>query len=286
MKDKSILSECTIYVTLEPCAHFGKTPPCSLLLVKHNFKAVVVGCRDSYEEVDGKGIQILEGAGIDVTLGVLEKECIELNKRFFTFHQKERPYVILKWAQDKNGFIDRDRSNEHKGNQWITQPETKTLTHKWRAEEAAILVGNKTVANDNPSLTVREYTGPNPTRLVIDQKFRLDYGAFNLGDRSVPTYVLTEKKIIGSGNLQFITPESFEIKDILKTIHGLKLNSIIIEGGGTTIQKFIDSNLWDEARILEGVLSCGDGQQAPVLNVEPTEEYMFGLDKVKITYNA
>ena len=286
VKDKSLLPHSTIYVTLEPCAHYGKTPPCALLIVKHNFKEVIIGCRDSYEEVDGKGVQLIEEAGIKVKIGVLKKDCLELNKRFFTFHQKNRPYVILKWAQDQNGYIDRDRTKDKLGNHWITQPETKSLTHKWRAEEAAILVGNRTVANDNPSLTAREFSGPNPARVIIDQKMKLDYGAFNVGDRSVPTYILTEKVIQGSGNLKFINPKTFKIADILTKIHELNLNSIIIEGGATTINKFIEEDLWDEARILVGVHEYGKGQKAPIINKEISDEFNFGLDTIKIIYNA
>lgn len=281
VKDKSLLPEATIYVTLEPCAHFGKTPPCANLIVEHKIPNVVIGCRDSYEEVDGKGITILEQNGIHVVLGILEKECLNLNRRFFTYHNKNRPYIILKWAQDKNGHIDKLRTNNEKGNFWITAEETKSITHRWRHEEDAILVGKNTVANDNPSLTCRNYKGLNPTRVVIDQHLRLDYGAFTIGDRTVPTIILTEKNITSSGNLKYIKPHSFEVHDLMAVLFHEKIQSVLIEGGKKTLERFIAAKCWDEARILEGSNSIKKGVKAPQLNGYLLREERVGKDRIK-----
>jgi diaminohydroxyphosphoribosylaminopyrimidine deaminase/5-amino-6-(5-phosphoribosylamino)uracil reductase len=190
VRDKSLLQKSTLYVNLEPCAHFGKTPPCANLIVEHNIPRVVIGCVDSYSEVSGKGIEKLRNAGIEVTVGILENESLELNKRFFTFHNKKRPYVILKWAETQDGFIDVDRpldkSRDTTADNWITSPLSKQLVHKWRSEEAAIMVGTTTVLNDNPQLNVREWKGKNPTRIVIDLQDRLPQ-TLHVFDKSIPT---------------------------------------------------------------------------------------------------
>ncbi len=285
VEDKSLLSQSTIYINLEPCAHFGKTPPCADLIVKSKIPRVVIGCIDTYSEVAGKGIKRMMEAGIDVKVGVLDQESFTLNKRFFTYHTKKRPYVILKWAESSDGFMDIDRRNNEKGVFWITQPETKTLVHQWRHEEAGILVGKNTVRVDNPSLTCRAYEGNSPTRFVIDQKMQLDYGAFNIGNRKVPTYVLTEKEVISKGNLQFINPKNFSISAILESIYSVDIQSIIIEGGKTTLTHFIDSGEWDEARILIGENIISDGLTAPDVEGKTVREFEFGKDLVKIIEN-
>ena len=282
VKDKSLLNKATIYVNLEPCAHFGKTPPCADLIVKSGIPRVVIGCVDSFSEVSGKGIARMMTEGIEVKVGVLEQESLDLNRRFFTFHTKKRPYIILKWAQSQDGFIDIDRAQNQKGIFWITQPETKVLVHKWRHEEAGILVGRNTIATDNPSLTCRKYKGNSPTRFVIDQNMKLDYGAFNVGDRSVPTYIITKKEVKSNGNLQFIQPDDFTIPSILKLIHGLDIQSLIIEGGAKTIQEFIASDLWDEARILTGITRIEKGLKAPELSGNIINNEQIGKDHLTI----
>ncbi|MDC3253246.1 bifunctional diaminohydroxyphosphoribosylaminopyrimidine deaminase/5-amino-6-(5-phosphoribosylamino)uracil reductase RibD, partial [Crocinitomicaceae bacterium] len=175
VEDKTILSQSTLYVSLEPCAHFGKTPPCADLILKYNFKRVVIGCTDTFKQVSGKGINQLKNAGIDVQVGVLEKECRELNKHFFTFQEKNRPFVFLKWAQTAQGFIDNGQINEtnKRAIAWISKPEARTITHQWRAEHQAILVGKNTIKNDNPRLTVREVEGNHPIRIILDTKATL-----------------------------------------------------------------------------------------------------------------
>lgn len=284
--DKSLLESATIYINLEPCAHFGKTPPCSDLIIASKIPNVVIGCIDSYSEVAGKGVAKMSSTGIKVRVGILEEESLALNKRFFTFHNKKRPYIILKWAQTTNGFIDIDRANNEKGVFWITQPETKALVHKWRHEEAAILVGKNTVKNDNPSLTCRNYDGISPIRVIIDQKMRLDYGAFKVGDRTVQTYILTEKEVISKLGLQFINPKDFSIDSILETLAALEIQSLIIEGGATTLNHFIKSDIWDEARIITGVNTITKGVLAPQITGVINESFHLGKDHIKILVHA
>ncbi|NOQ72743.1 MAG: bifunctional diaminohydroxyphosphoribosylaminopyrimidine deaminase/5-amino-6-(5-phosphoribosylamino)uracil reductase RibD [Crocinitomix sp.] len=286
VEDKTLLEKATIYINLEPCAHFGKTPPCADLIIDSKIPNVVIGCIDSYSEVAGKGVAKMSTAGIKIRVGVLEAESLALNKRFFTYHNKNRPYVILKWAQTANGFIDIERSNNEKGVFWITQPETKALVHKWRHEEAAILVGKNTIKVDNPSLTCRNYEGASPIRVIIDQKMRLDYGAFKVGDRAVQTYVLTEKAVISKGKLQFIQPKDFTISSILETLTQLEIQSVIIEGGATTLNNFIQADIWDEARILTGINPIMSGISAPQLTGIVSESYQFGKDHIKILVHA
>ena len=285
VKDQSLLLRSTIYVNLEPCSHFGKTPPCANMIIEKKIPRVVIGCVDSNIEVAGKGIEKLKAAGIDVVTHILEKECRELNKRFFTYHEKKRPYIILKWAQSADGFIDINRSKNQKGIVWMSQPETKTLVHQWRHEAAGILVGWKTIATDNPELTCREIVGKNPTRIVIDQDLRLDYTAFKIGDYSTPTIILTKKVAAAGAELQFINPVDFSIHEILNSLYQQKIQSIIIEGGKTTIQNFITSGIWDEARIIKGINKIEIGEKAPEINGKTEQEFQFGKDTICIVKN-
>ena len=188
VSNKSLLKKATLYVSLEPCSHTGKTPPCAELIIKKGIKKVVIGTKDSNPIVGGKGIEKLKNGGVQVEEGILQEQCLELNKRFFTFHEKQRPYVILKWAQTLDGFLDRNREDETQKINWISEPETKTLVHKWRSEEQSILVGRNTITNDNPSLTVRDYGGINPIRLVIDSQLQIS-GALNVYSKDAPTIV-------------------------------------------------------------------------------------------------
>lgn len=282
--DQSLLSEATIYVSLEPCAHFGKTPPCADLIVKHRFKRVVIACTDTFSEVSGKGIQRIKEAGIEVTVGVLEKEARDLNKRFFTFHEKKRPYVILKWAQSKDGFIDIDRSEGETGIHWITQKDTKQLVHKWRSEEPAILVGKQTVLQDNPSLTVREWSGKNPIRIILDSNAEVSNGT--LLEDDVPTYILNTVINKVEGNKKWVQLPNMEIKTILSVLYSLDIQSVIIEGGQHVLTSFIKSNSWDEARILTGTKDIRKGLLAPKVNGKVTSDFLFSEDKVTIYRNV
>lgn len=276
VKDKSVLSQATIYVTLEPCAHTGKTPPCADLIVKHNFKRCVIGCLDTFSEVSGKGIERLKKAGVEVEVGLLENECRALNKRFFTYHEKKRPFVILKWAQTLDGFIDREEQERKPGINWITQPETKQLVHQWRSEEQAILVGWKTIVNDNPSLTVREVKGKNPHRYVVDPDFK-SKGDFKVYTDGLPTTVFVKSNTLVPTlpHTVFVPLSSFNVREMLMVIYENEKTSVFVEGGKYTLKRFIEYNLWDEARILTGNIRFGTGVKAPKISgekeiIEPT----------------
>jgi len=286
VKDKSLLSQSTIYVNLEPCAHFGKTPPCSNLIIDSKIPRVVIGCVDSFAEVAGKGIEKMQKAGIDVKVGVLEQEALHLNRRFFTFHSKKRPYIILKWAQSANGFMDIDRTQSQKGIFWITQAETKTLVHKWRAEETGILVGRKTVENDNPSLTCRDYFGNNPFRIVIDKDLKVDYTDKNVVNQEATTYIFNQKKSEQINTSYFINLDDFSLENILFELYKRDVQSLIIEGGKYTLEQFIKENLWDEARVLTGTTNIFKGTKAPILHQPIVDSYFFGKDRVEIIRNS
>ena len=220
VKDKSLFEKSTLYVTLEPCSHFGKTPPCSDLIVKHKIPEVVIGCIDDNPAVAGKGIAKLKAAGCKVTVGVLENACKMHHKRFFTFYNKKRPYIILKWAETKDGFIAPKSKNEQKP-VWITNTYSRQLVHKWRAEEQAILVGTNTVLEDNPSLTVRDWKGNNPTRVVLDRTSKLNL-AYNVFNAEAETF------IINGQNVDFTKPIAIQITNLF---YQNNINSIIIECG-------------------------------------------------------
>lgn len=275
--DKSILSEATIYVSLEPCAHFGKTPPCANLLVQHAFKRVVIGCVDTFSKVAGKGIEILKNAGIEVTTGILEAECRELNKRFFTFHEKHRPYVILKWAQSSDGFLDKERVENETGINWITQPETKKIVHQWRAEENAILVGKTTALNDNPSLTVREVKGKNPIRILLDSRLETPMNAQIYNDEA-PLLVFNTIKSGKLDHIEWIQLEHLSPALILSELHKRSIQSLIVEGGKKVLESFIQANLWDEARVLVGKPIFERGIVAPQLKTDFTSQTKLGQD--------
>lgn len=275
----------TIYVSLEPCSHFGKTPPCSDLIVHHRFKRVVIGCVDTFSEVSGKGIEKLKNAGIEVTVGVLEKECRDLNKRFFTFNEKKRPYVILKWAQTPDGFIDKKRDRNIVGVNWITQPETKKIVHQWRAEEVAILVGKNTVLNDDPSLTVREVVGKNPIRIVLDNQLELPETAaiFSQEASSIIFNTIVNKQI---ENLEWIKVSEIIPETIFNELYLRNIQSVIIEGGKQVLQSFIASKLWDEARILIGTENFEYGLKAPEIDFNSAEEIQLDKDKLFLIKNS
>jgi len=271
VKDKELLKQSTLYVNLEPCAHFGKTPPCSDLIIKHQIPNVVIGCVDSYSEVAGKGIEKMKRAGINVTVGVLEKESLHLNRRFFTFHTHKRPYIILKWAQTLDGYIDLigSRKIQQRGI-WITNHLCKKLVHKWRTEEDAILVGTNTALIDNPQLNVREWPGNNPIRLVFDRSKRLPSN-LNLFDGTQPTIVFTEKKKSSKENLQFIQMKFGEtpIKTVLDKLYEMQIQSVIVEGGELLLSDFIQNDFWDEARVFIGNRFFGEGVHAPKFDFQP-----------------
>lgn len=281
VKDKSLLFKSTLYVNLEPCAHFGKTPPCSDLIIQNKIPEVVIGCVDTFSEVSGKGIERMRSVGIDVKVGVLENESRELNKRFFTFHEKKRPYIILKWAESKDGFI--APKNQTKPF-WMTSSESKKLAHKWRAEEDAILVGRITAEKDNPSLTVREVEGSNPIRIIIDKDLKLS-ADFNLFNNDAKTIVFNQLKSEENNSNNYIKINFNNLtKNILQELHKQNIQSIIIEGGTKTLQSFIDKNLWDEARIFTTKKTLTEGVKPPTIEGEIISEDETGGDRFKILY--
>ncbi len=257
-----LLKEATIYVSLEPCAHFGKTPPCSDLIIQHQIPKVVVGCRDPFVQVDGKGIEKLRNAGIEVVENVLETECLELNKRFFTRIQKQRPYIILKWAQTQDGFFAPGDGSQ----KWISGSLSKKLVHQWRSAEDAVLVGKNTAAADNPQLNNRyQPNAKQPKRIVLDRRLELKKD-LHLFDQSVETLIFNEVKTALEGKLKYISLEDFDLylpQYILFQLYLQDIQSVIIEGGAKTLQLFIDAGLWDEARIFTSKNRWGKGVKAP-----------------------
>ncbi len=258
-----LISKSTLYVSLEPCVHFGKTPPCTDLIIKNNIHEVVIGCRDSYDEVNGKGIGKLRANGVNVITGVLEKESLEINKRFFTFHRYHRPYIILKWAQSKDGKI----SAGNAVRTFISNEYSNRLVHKWRTEEAAIMVGTNTALLDDPALTARLWPGNDPVRIVIDMELKLPL-SLQLFDGNVRTIVFNQKKQEEANNITYHKVDSNAplIPQILNELYRAQLQSVLVEGGAKLLQSFIDAGLWDEARVIGNrQLAMGEGTSAPIL---------------------
>jgi len=277
------LKKSTIYVSLEPCAHYGKTPPCSDLIVEKQIPKVVIGSIDPFAKVAGKGIEKLKKAGIEVEVGVLTKDCDELNKRFFTFHKKKRPFIILKWAQTLDGFIDIDRSVENFGEPtWITGQEALIRVHEMRAEEDAIMVGTNTAEKDNPSLTVRHCEGQNPLRIVFDKNLRLSH-QLNLFDQSTPTLVINTSKSFVERNTEHIQIDFTKniLQQILKVLHNKNCLSLIVEGGKLLLETFIAENLWDEAHVFTGYKNFGTGITAPLLKGKKVYSEEIQQDKLE-----
>ena len=258
------LQQSTLYVSLEPCAHFGKTPPCADLIIAHKIPKVVIGCRDPFAEVNGKGIDQLKAANVEVTVDVLKNECIDLNKRFFTFHQKHRPYIILKWAQTKNGKINSGSTERL----YISNEFTNRLVHQWRSEEASIIVGTNTALMDDPQLTSRYFNGNQPLRLVLDKELKVPSSA-KLMNEEAPTIIFNYHKHQEQGQPQYyqITADVNAVHQIINALYQKKIQSILVEGGAQLLQSFIDEGMWDEARIITNEeLIIHDGLPAPKLS--------------------
>jgi diaminohydroxyphosphoribosylaminopyrimidine deaminase / 5-amino-6-(5-phosphoribosylamino)uracil reductase len=264
-----LLKDCTLYVTLEPCSHYGKTPPCADLIISKGIGKVIVGNLDSNPLVAGKGIQKLKDAGIEVEYGVLDKECRELNKRFFTFHEKKRPYIILKWAQTQDGFISHWPLPENKEDNWITGKESKSLVHQWRTEEQAILIGYNTLLADNPYLNARLAKGKNPIRLVLTHY--LDFSeTLNVFNSDAKTIVFNTIKHEVKGNVEFVKIDwSSKAQQVLDYCFKNNIDSIVIEGGTNTIYNFTNLNAWDEARVF----------------VNPHKKFEHGISAPDILFN-
>ncbi|SHE32708.1 diaminohydroxyphosphoribosylaminopyrimidine deaminase [Psychroflexus salarius] len=287
VKDQELLKKSTIYVSLEPCSHYGKTPPCANLIIDKGIPNVVIGHVDPFAEVAGRGIKKLFEAGCHVRVGVLENECANLNKRFFCFHQKQRPYIILKWAQTADGFIAPGYQNNGEIF-WISNAYAKQMVHQWRTQEAAILVGTATALKDNPQLSARHWHGKQPTRLVINRDLQLPE-TLQIFDQSQPTFIFHDISLnkVSQKNLSYI-PIDFSknvINQILKQLYQENLQSVIIEGGQNTLQHFIDENLWDEARIFESQSKLKSGIKSPKFKTEPSKTLKILDNQLKYHYN-
>ncbi|WP_185869506.1 bifunctional diaminohydroxyphosphoribosylaminopyrimidine deaminase/5-amino-6-(5-phosphoribosylamino)uracil reductase RibD [Blattabacterium cuenoti] len=280
IKNKHLLIDSTLYVTLEPCIHFGKTPPCVDLIIKNNIPRVVIGIKDPSDKVKGLGIKKLKEFGIEIIENVLKNKCRNLNKRFFTFHEKNRPYIILKWAQSYDGFIDK---KYRKKKIWISSIYSRQLTHKWRSEENSILVGRKTVLNDNPKLNVRDWFGKNPIRIFFDKKLKIPSNYFIL-DKSQPTIVFTEKNKKNEINTEYIHI-SFDreiLKNMIYILYQKKIQSMIVEGGKKILESFIKENIWDECRIFICNVLLKKGLKAPEIGGKVLK--IMDLDQDQLFY--
>ena len=277
-----LLPQSTLYVNLEPCAHHGKTPACADLIVSRKIPRVVIGSNDPNPKVAGKGIQKLLDAGIDVTTGVLKAEADFLNRRFLTFFTQHRPYVILKWAESADGFM---APNEPK-QLWLTNEYSKKLVHQWRAEEQAIMVGKKTVEIDDPELTVRLTEGKNPARVVIDRTLAIPPSK-KIFAPNAPIIIYNQLEQYSDSKIHFekVDFDLPVLPQILQSLASKNIQSIIIEGGPNTLQRFIDLNLWDEARIFIAPVRLGDGKASPILAGDLRAEKQMGGDKLRVILN-
>lgn len=273
VKDKSLLKDSTLYVSLEPCTHFGKTPPCTDRIVEEGIPRVVVAMADPNPVVNGRGVEMLRQHGVEVTVGVLEERAQELNRQYIIYQTKQRPYVVLKWAQTLDGFIDRLREGASQPAEWITNEQARMMVHKWRSEHQAIMVGTNTVEADNPQLNVRYWHGKNPTRVVIDRRLRLNAKA-HVFDGSQPTLLFTgnnssaltrRNEFAGIDKLEIISMDFARDVEtqILKELSERHISSMLVEGGGSFLSSFVKKGLWDEARIFVGNKFFGTGIKAP-----------------------
>lgn len=279
----ALLSEATAYVSLEPCAHFGKTPPCADLLIRHKVKKVVIGNRDPFPDVNGKGIERLKNAGIEVIFGILEEECAKINRRFFTRIRLQRPYVILKWARTADGYFAPKNGKQ----QWISGTAAKVLVHKWRTEEDAILIGSQTAITDNPRLNSREWPGKNPIRILIDRKLKVPQSShiYNDDDKTV---VFNEVKTEVCGNVHYIQMEDMQYylpQKIAFQLYLMDVQSVIVEGGANILNQFIQGNLWDEARVFTSGVSWHDGILSPEIHGNISAQYQIDKDQLTLYQN-
>jgi len=278
VKNKKELVGATLYINLEPCCHFGKTPPCCKLIVKVGISSVVIGSKDNSKKVNGLGIKYLQENNVKVKVGLLKKKSLELNKRFFTYHKKNRPYIILKWAETKDGFMDIVRKGKKKEINWISSENFKTMVHQWRAQEDAILVGRTTVENDNPKLTVRKVKGKNPLRVILDPNLKLDpkHNIFDNSSKTIIANLILEKK---KDNILYLKCSKKDmILNLVNYLYQMEISSIIVEGGFNTLSSFIDNNYWDEARVIVGNKLFKNGLKSPTINKKWISKKLVGQD--------
>ncbi|MHB9054839.1 MAG: bifunctional diaminohydroxyphosphoribosylaminopyrimidine deaminase/5-amino-6-(5-phosphoribosylamino)uracil reductase RibD [Paludibacteraceae bacterium] len=272
VREQQLLEKSTLYVNLEPCSHYGKTPPCANLIISKKIKRVVIGCLDPNPKVSGNGVRILGEAGIEVVIGVLENESRKLNRRFICFQEKKRPYIILKWAQTRDGFMDGIRKNNSVSALKISNSITRQLTHKMRTENMAIMISTNTVLLDNPSLTVRYWPGKSPTRIAIDRNGIIPDN-YNLKDGSIRTIIFTTKNSESKPNLEYIKFEESadNLPFILQKLYERNIHSVLVEGGSKLLTSFIRSGLWDETNVEISTKEIGEGVQAPTLTNADTQ---------------
>lgn len=288
VRHRELLKESTLYVSLEPCSHYGKTPPCTDLIIRGEIPKVIIGTPDPCPLVSGKGIETLARAGIQTRTGVLEKECIELNRRFFTFHTKKRPYILLKWAQTADGFIGLPAlENEYIKEPWISNRLSRRFVHKCRAEEDAILVGTTTASADNPALTVRDWSGKNPLRIIIDRSCRLPW-SLRVFDRNSATIVFNEHRNESHDHIRYVALDfNHDIPaQILEYMYRCQVQSLMVEGGAITLRSFIEKNLWDEAHIYQGPGMVFGGTRAPEIKGTLTAREYFDDTVLTILRNT
>lgn len=277
VKDKNLLLQSTIYVCLEPCSHYGKTPPCAKLIIESKIPNVVVGMVDPFAKVNGAGIKMLKEAGCNVVTGVLENECRELNNAFITFQQKKRPRIILKWAQSADNFIDALRTNDQQKPVWLTNNACRILVHKWRSQCGAIMVGYNTALLDNPQLNVRCWNGPNPLRIVTDKNLQLPH-SLHLFDQSQPTWIINSIKEEECGMNRYVQTEHDDLDHLMDLLYNAGINQIMVEGGQKLLQSFIDKKLWDEALVFTGQSTLGNGIKSPEIDGKLLKsEYIEGV---------
>ena len=273
VKDPSLLREATLYVTLEPCSHYGKTPPCADLIIRHNIPKVVIGILDPNEKVAGRGVEKLRMAGCELVVGVLEQACREHHKRFLTYHTKSRPYIILKWAETADGFMAPSREKRQNDPQpfWISNLYSQQLVHQWRTQEQTILVGTATVLADNPKLNARHWKGKDPIRIVLDRELRIPHH-FHVMDGRVKTIVICGIRPINPvAGVQYeqIDFSKATVPQICEVLHKNHILSVLVEGGAQTLQSFLEAGLWDEARIFIGESQFGTGTKSPLIQGIP-----------------
>lgn len=282
VKDKSLLKEATIYVSLEPCSHYGKTPPCAQLIIDSKIPRVVVACLDPYPAVSGRGVSMLKNAGVSVVVGVLEAEAIELNKEFFVSQTQKRPYIYLKWAQTQDGFIDKDRGDGDKAEPTpISNEFSKMLVHKKRSEVRAIMIGTNTAIKDNPSLTTRLWSGNSPIRVVLDRTLRIP-SQYNIFDGKVRTIIFTEKepgKRLENVHFEVVDFNENVFENIFSKLNNYNIDSLLVEGGSELLQALIDKGLWDEAYIETSDIRFGGGVKAPKIAGAIVEEHLWRTSK-------
>lgn len=281
VRDREVLQASTLYVNLEPCAHHGQTPPCSTRIIQEGIPQVVIGCQDDNAQVQGKGIRQMKEAGITVTTGVLEQEARWLNRRFFTYHQKQRPYIILKWAQTADGFMADKRGNS----KWISNPYSRIYVHKWRHEEDAIMVGYGTIKQDDPALTARAWQGRHPVRLALDRNLSInsDYQLYADGE---PTWWFNEEYVGESGNNSFFKLDKLEhLKALTGVLYDKRITSVLVEGGVQVLSHLIEQGYWDEARVFTAPVQMQEGLAAPEIQGEITGLHQIGSDALKIMTN-